>query len=180
MRRQVRVRSNSQLTTIRAAIAPSTASTPHSRLQRVDGDPTAMADETTQVSPAIPRTTRPMSEALLNEKVPPRANSLSRRPMAHIGHALADSMCAVGPLPLVDDDPLWPRPRLRRRLLRPPLQATRMASHGRTRIRRRTSLGGVRQRQYKPASPQRQHAKHTQSFKRAAAPPRDGLRVVRS
>jgi inner membrane organizing system protein 1 len=25
-----------------------------------------------------------------------------------------------------------------------------------------------------------QHAKHTQSFKRAAAPPKDGLRVVRS
>jgi hypothetical protein len=109
-----------------------------------------------------------------------RPNTLPRRPMAHIGDALADSICAVGPLPLLDDDPLWPRPRLRRRLLRPPLQATRMASHGRTRIRRRTGVGGVRHRQYKPTSPQRQHAKYIQSFKRAAAPPRDGLRVVRS
>ena len=87
---------------------------------------------------------RPVSEALLNEKV---ALSLSpfldRVPFRSFGHSNNHAQLIVGPLPLQRPRQVFPRPRLRRRLLGSPLQAEGMARVRRRRLRCGTRIRGV-------------------------------------
>ena len=91
-----------------------------------------MAETTTPPLPSR-AVSRPVSEALLNEKVsiPPRCDRLNL------------TIGTVGPLPLQPHHQVLPRPRLRRRLLGAPVQAEGVARLCRRWVRRRAGVRGV-------------------------------------
>jgi hypothetical protein len=86
--------------------------------------------ETSITPPAVSRPSKPVSEALLNEKVsclPPNSGS------PELEACLVDAMLIsnreiVGSLPLLPPDPLHTRSLLRRRIFSPSIQTEGMAS----------------------------------------------------
>jgi hypothetical protein len=115
----------------------------------------------------VARATKPVSEALLNEKVrtyhhiPQLIPALPALPVCQIGAGEFGKMrwlafgeldkkqwanpstgCIVGPRHLLDDHQVLPRSVLRCRLLRSSVQAESLACLGRPRLRCRSCLGG--------------------------------------
>lgn len=89
---------------------------------------------------------RPVSEALLNEKVQNRSTNSPNNPMlglppTPVGCLLTSHV--VGSLPIELHHQIHPRSRFRRRLLSPPVQAESMACLRRHRFRSRTGVRGV-------------------------------------
>jgi hypothetical protein len=98
--------------------------------------------ETSITPPAMSRPSKPVSEALLNEKVsclPPKPGP------AELEALLVDTLLIcnwkiVGSLPVLPSDPLDTRSLLRRRLLSPSIQAEGMASICRSWVWSRKSI----------------------------------------
>lgn len=96
--------------------------------------------DTTVPKPSIV-VARPVSEALLNEKV--YYTCQATRCLCRKLQLTSTDNCTVGSLPLQFPHQIHPRSRLRRCLLSPPVQAESMARLRRNRIRSRTGVRGV-------------------------------------
>lgn len=106
-----------------------------------------MADQSSPIppNPTPSRTNRPMSEALLNEKVcdaPYHYRRAQRE--SHLSGQLTQMCSTVGPLPKYPPHPKYTRRIVRHHLLGTSIQTTIMASIHRARVRCWKSVGGMR------------------------------------
>ena len=126
---------------------PNFAVTTHSNTPPQTTHPPTMAD-TTSRNPAAPasRSNRPMSEALLNEKVGRRMAGVVRNPRA-------DRARAVGPLPQHAPDPEHAGGVVWRDFLGAGAQAAGVAGVDGSGVRRGTGVGGMRQCEWRLAVP---------------------------
>ena len=98
--------------------------------------------ETSITPPAVSRPSKPVSEALLNEKVsclPPKPGAAEREAFL-VDTLLICNWKIVGSLPLLPSDPLDTRSLLRCCLFSPSIQAEGMASICRSWFRSRKSI----------------------------------------